>query len=308
MIMADTISTTASTYTSNFQTTIESVPQPVSELLESYSGIPREAQAEHIISLRDEAYKLCPYPCIGNLRFLDFDLAAYPAYQEQVLAPLKRPAVDGEVEPLFLDLGTCFGQDVRRLAYDGAVVDRLWASDIEQHLIDLGFRLFNDGDKLPRSHFLCPGDLLTSSPGDRLRVLDGRVTILHLTAVFHLFTLEDQKTVADRCLRLLRKDAGAPVLILGAQAGSEVAGPFLRQNVSEEFSHKYRHNVQSWAALWESVRASDEWKGKIKKLEVSSEFRAKVRHPDQGPKNPAGQRGDGFSGMKWHVFEVKVTF
>ncbi|OTA83888.1 hypothetical protein M434DRAFT_40138, partial [Hypoxylon sp. CO27-5] len=89
---------------------------------------------------------------------------------------------------LFLDLGTCFGQDLRKLAYDGALVHRLWASDIEPKFIDLGFKLFNDADKLPRDHFICPGNLLSASPEDKLRILDDKVTILHMTAVFHLFS------------------------------------------------------------------------------------------------------------------------
>ncbi|ORY70411.1 uncharacterized protein BCR38DRAFT_332567 [Pseudomassariella vexata] len=55
------------------------------------------------------------------MRFLNFDLSALPSYKEHVLTPLKRPTKEGEVEPLLLNLGTCFGQDIRKLIFDGAM-------------------------------------------------------------------------------------------------------------------------------------------------------------------------------------------
>ncbi|KAK9793524.1 hypothetical protein SCARD494_06108 [Seiridium cardinale] len=297
------VTTQPSTYQSFFQETVESVPPATSEVLETYSGIPKDAHAEHIINCRNAAYEKCPYPCIGNLRFLSFDLAGLPAYQEHVLGPLKKPTKEGELEPLFLDLGTCFGQDVRKLVYDGAPIARLWASDIEQHLIDVGFKLFNDEQKLPRDHFLCPADLFSSSPDDQLRLLDDKVTILHMTAVFHLFSLEDQKKAAHRSLRLLRKDTGGPVLLLGMQVGNVVAGPFLRKNVSVDYSHKYRHNVESWETMWKEVAESGEWKNRIEKLEVKSELLASATRS-----NSADNPNFDESQIRRHNFEVWVTF
>jgi hypothetical protein len=212
------------------------------------------------------------------------------------------------VEPLFLDLGTCFGQDIRKLVFDGVPVERLWASDIEQHLINVGFKMFNDKDKLPRSHFLCPGDLLTNSPEDKLNLLDDRVTILHLTAVFHLFTFDEQKTVADRCLRLLRKDTGEPVFLVGAHVGSAACGPFTRKNVSEEYSHKYRHNEHSWKELWDSVRGTVEWKDKIAKVELKSKLLDRGWNQNKGRQSTARKSGHDDSEMRWHMFEVWITF
>ncbi|KAI1856513.1 uncharacterized protein JN550_013775 [Neoarthrinium moseri] len=302
--MVDSINDRPSTYTSFFQESLETVPRAISEVLESYSHVPKDAQVKHIVKVRNAAYKRCPYPCIGNMRFLDFDLSAHPLYQEYVLEPLKRPKQDGEAEPLFLDLGSCFGQDLRKLVYDGAPVERLWASDIDQYLIDMGFELFNDEDRLPKERFLCPGDLLSDSPEDRLNVLDGKVTILHMTAVFHLFTYEDQKKVVDRCLRLLRKDSGGPVLLLGMQVGSVIAGPFLRENMTQEFSHKYRHNVESWKQLWNGVAQGDEWKERIRILEVKSTLLERNTKPKGSGENP--NAGDGQ--MRRHIFEVRVTF
>ncbi|KAI1504525.1 hypothetical protein F5X99DRAFT_371300 [Biscogniauxia marginata] len=298
------------TYVSQFQETLTTVPRDISEILSAYSNIPKEEQAAHILRLRDKAFTRFPYPCIGNLRFLYLQLASHRSYQDHVLSPLKEPSLNGEPEPLFLDLGSCFGQDVRKLAFDGALVHRLWASDIEPELIDLGFQMFNDADKLPRSHFLCPGNLLADSPDDRLKALDDKVTILHMTAVFHLFTLEEQKRVAHRCLQLLRKSFVKPVLILGGQAGSITARDAQRQNVTQEYSHKYRHNERSWQELWSDVCGKPEWKDKIKSLKVESKlFRRIVVDEAKGSiifKELDDDHNDGQ--MLWHMFEVWITF
>ncbi|KAI0095548.1 hypothetical protein F4776DRAFT_583228 [Hypoxylon sp. NC0597] len=307
--MANTSQTEPSIYTSQFYETLEALPKSLSDLLTSYSGIPKDVQRDHVLKLRNEAYSCFPYPCIGTFRFIEFDLAAHYAYKEHVLSPLKRPALDGVVEPLFLDLGTCFGQDLRKLAYDGALVHRLWASDIEPKFIDLGFKLFNDADKLPKDHFLCPGNLLSSSPEDKLRILDDKVTILHVTAVFHLFSLDDQKTAADRCLRLLRKDTGGPVLVVGAQVGSTAPGPYERQNVSRDYSHKYRHNERTWQELWKEVCDRDVWKDKVKDVDVRSKLLKRTKEKDSGSNEiTVFKEPDPGDNMVWQMFEVWVTF
>ncbi|KAI0834413.1 hypothetical protein F5Y06DRAFT_279202 [Hypoxylon sp. FL0890] len=307
--MANTTQTEPSNYTSQFHETLETVPKSLSDLLTSHSGIPKDVQLDHVLKIRDEAYSYFPYPCIGTFRFIEFDLAAHYAYEEHVLFPLKQLSLDGAIEPLFLDLGTCFGQDFRKLAYDGALIHRLWASDIEPKFIDLGFRLFNDADKLPRDHFLCPANLLSRSPEDRLSVLDDKVTILHVTAVFHLFSLEDQKTAADRCLRLLRKDTGSPVLVVGAQVGSMTPGPFQRQNVSQEYSHKYNHNERTWQELWKEVCERDAWKDKIKSLDVSSKLLKRTKEKDsKSGEVTVFKEPEAGSNIVWQMFEVWVTF
>ncbi|KAI1767764.1 hypothetical protein GGR53DRAFT_480559 [Hypoxylon sp. FL1150] len=308
--MAEADQTTPFTNPLRFQETLDSLPKALKDVLTSYSNIPEDKQIEHVLKLRNEAYTAFPYPCIGMFRFIEFDLSAHFAYQEHVLRPLKQPVVsNGTVEPLFLDLGTCFGQDLRKLVYDGAIVDRLWASDIEPRFIELGFKLFNDAQKLPSDHFLCPGNLLSDSPDDKLRLLDDKVTILHMTAVFHLFSLTDQKIIADRCLRLLRKDTGGQVLLLGSQVGSTAPGPYERQSASQDYTHKYRHNEQTWKELWEEVCERENWKDKVKSVEVKSKLldRTQKKDPESGKITVFTPASPG-STLVWQMFAVWITF
>lgn len=81
-----------------------------------------------------------PYPCIGVFRFLDFPACLSPVYLE-VLERVRA----GET---FLDLGCCFGQDIRKLIYDGAPSDNIVGVDTEPGFIDLGDELFGDRETL----------------------------------------------------------------------------------------------------------------------------------------------------------------
>ncbi|KAI1193204.1 hypothetical protein F5X97DRAFT_315012 [Nemania serpens] len=301
-----------------YHDTLHSVPKLMSEIMSSYSGVPEDEQIPHITKVRNEAYAQFPYPCMGTFRFLELDLARHDAYKEHVLAPLRQPAVPGKPEPLFLDCGCCLGQDVRKLAVDGVPPDRLWASDIEPRFIELGFELFRDAHKLPRDHFLCPGNLLAEAGGaeDQLTILDDRVTVLNIAAVFHLFDLDEQRRIADRCLRLLRKDAGErqPVLILGAQVGGREA-----KRVRRAYNSKFRyvHTAESWEALWREACGQPRWRDRVAAVEVKSRMFEGARDSKDGEalnyELVAAGGGGGADpaaseARLWQRFEVRVTF
>ena len=68
---------------------------------------------------RDQAWKIHPYPCVGGFRFrfgfLDLSISLNPLYPT-VLARLRASSTPQRL----LDLGCCFGQDIRRLVANGA--------------------------------------------------------------------------------------------------------------------------------------------------------------------------------------------
>ncbi|KAI1430710.1 hypothetical protein GGR50DRAFT_690286 [Xylaria sp. CBS 124048] len=293
-----------------FYETLEHVPKLMAELLSSYAGIPEKEQIAHITKLRNEGFAQFPYNCMGTFRFLDLDFSRHYAYKEHVLAPLSQPTVPGKPEPLFLDCGSCLGQDVRKLVFDGALPHRVWGSDIEPRFIELGFELFRDADKLSRDHFLCPGNLFanTGDPvDDKLARLNDKVTILHLMAVFHLFDLDDHKRVVDRCLRMLKKNTGTPVLCLGAQAGSQEPKGVPRREGDNRY--RYFHNEASWEALWRGVCAQPQWKDQIAALEVKSKMYGRSRNEDPNAHHAVtlheAEPGDEWL---WQMWEVWVTF
>jgi hypothetical protein len=45
-----------------YRETLHNVPKVMSELLSSYSGVPKDEQVAHITKMRNEAYAQFPYP------------------------------------------------------------------------------------------------------------------------------------------------------------------------------------------------------------------------------------------------------
>lgn len=61
------------------------------------------------------------------------------------------PLLQGDqdnVARTFLDLGTCLGQDVRKLIFDGAPVDSVYGTDLLAEFVEIGYDLFRDEEKL----------------------------------------------------------------------------------------------------------------------------------------------------------------
>lgn len=73
-----------------------------------------------------------------------------------------------------LDIGCFVGHDLRRLVFDGAPSDRLYALDIVSHW-DVGYSFFRDRDRF-EAHFL-EADIM--HPNADLSKLDGQVHHLY---------------------------------------------------------------------------------------------------------------------------------
>ena len=151
----------------------------------------------------------------GGFRFLDLSVGRSAQYAS-VLSRIKSGSQ-------FLDIGCCFGQDVRRLIFDGAPIANVHGSDLQQPFLDLGYDLFKDHDKLPSSTFIA-ADVFDASPASALKAFEGKVDIIHAASFFHLFGYQDSATVGRRFIGLLRKQPGG--MIFGRQMGNRTAGEY----------------------------------------------------------------------------------
>lgn len=230
------------------------IPAPMAELLDRYSGIPAgDSQIEHVHRVRDRAYQEYQYPCLGMYRFLGLALSSHPLYDTHVLPLLRREkdakgATEEAPARTLLDLGTCLGQDVRKLIFDGAPMESVYGADVLVEFVDIGYELFRDEGKLPRSHFVAPVDIFDES--SRLKEFDGRVDIIHANSVFHLFTWDDQVRAAKRVARLMRPQKGS--LVIGSHVAHQDAGE-VPSRPGRRSATMYRHNADSWGQLWQSV-------------------------------------------------------
>ncbi|KAK0942537.1 hypothetical protein LTR29_005958 [Friedmanniomyces endolithicus] len=170
-------------------------------ILTQYSGIPEPSLVPHVHAIRDKAFKLFPYPCIGLYSFLAFSIAKSPQYPE-----ILRRVKQGET---LLDLGCCFGQDLRRLVFDGAPASGLTGVELEQGFLDLGHDFLLD-----RGRFCVPlvaGDFFGPLPG----LEKGSFDMVHAAFFFHLFSWDEQVQAVAKALQLLKPKQGS--MLFGRQ-------------------------------------------------------------------------------------------
>lgn len=191
-----------------------------------------------------------PFACIGSCRFLNFSLSQNPHYSE-VLSRLTSPSS----AETFLDLGCCFGHDIRKLVYDGAPASRLYGLDIDTAFIDLGYELFLDRDKLQST--FATADLFQSPTESLIQKLGGGVNIAYAASFFNLFNWDQQIVLASHLVALMRPEKGA--MVLGRQLGNSEPGEF--PHLKKDGTTTFWHNVESWSKMWEEIgkRTGTEW-------------------------------------------------
>ena len=179
-------------------------------------------------------------------KFLDPFIARSPAYPT-VISRLKQ----GDS---CLDVGCFIGQDLRRLVFDGAPSDNLYAVDIVSHW-EVGYEFFRDADKF-RAEFM-ETDIL--NPNEKLKSLTGKIDIISVTNVLHQWHWDDQVTAAKQLSLFSRPGT----MVVGYQAG--VLGGPMTASEKPEYTTRLQ-NVESWKQMWDVVGESTgtEWKSEAK--------------------------------------------
>ncbi|KAF2110467.1 hypothetical protein BDV96DRAFT_584037 [Lophiotrema nucula] len=206
-------------------------------LLETYSGIPSEKVLDHVVLVRNKAWEIFPYPCIGQFRFLDLSLNQFSEYPE-VLRRL-------QVGEKLLDMACCFGQEIRQLVADGAPAESIYGADLREDFINLGYELFLDRDTL-KTKFLTADIFDTSSA---LTELKGNLDIIYAGSFFHLFGYDEQVKVSKLVASLLRPRKGST--ILGRQVGAVSAEEKI--HTTNAGNKMYRHNIESLKEQWKQI-------------------------------------------------------
>ncbi|GBE89376.1 Methyltransferase ausD [Sparassis crispa] len=258
---------------------------------QSQTGIQDEAALKaHISKIQADAYdvwplprsnNLCsllpwqvhPYPCIRRFAFTKLKMSRLPAYGQLLKLGKERKGA------IFLDIGCCFGNDVRKAIVDGYPIENAIASDLEADFWRLGHQLFTSTAETFPVPFL-PGDAFNAdflkpvppfyappeTPRPDLRSLTtltpllGHVSAIHASSFFHLFDEEQQLQLARSVAGLLSPEPGS--VIFGAQGGCAEKGPRVEvPGVKPIRSHMFRHSPESWTELWDGTVFE---KGKVK--------------------------------------------
>ncbi|KAH9927499.1 uncharacterized protein BXZ73DRAFT_90753 [Epithele typhae] len=178
------------------------------EFVKKQTGIDDDERLrEHVLNVQSEAFAVHPYPCIRRFAFLRMKFNSKVAGYNQLLK-LGRARPDA----ILLDIGCCFGNDVRKAVADGFRVENVVATDIHPEFWDFGHKLFSTtpktfparfiaGDAFDPAHLECVPPFTTDSARTprpdlptltSLNPLRGHVAAIHISAVFHLFGEEEQ--------------------------------------------------------------------------------------------------------------------
>ncbi|KAI0472211.1 hypothetical protein F4859DRAFT_522162 [Xylaria cf. heliscus] len=204
------------------------------DLLERYSNVPRDQQAEHIHLIRDKAWEVRAYPCIGLGVWLTPQLRRLPVY-ESIMTQVRNGAS-------LMDVGTFIGHDLRRLAYDGAPSEKLIGVDIV-NFSELSYEFFRDRGRF-HGRFI-EADFLSSSP--ELLALKGQIDIVVVSQLLHQWDWENQAKALETLITFTKPAPGSS--IVGNQIGNTVAQSV---NVKRLPSATiWRHNQESLAKMFE---------------------------------------------------------
>ncbi|KAF2428676.1 hypothetical protein EJ08DRAFT_592157 [Tothia fuscella] len=217
------------------------------KLIINYAGVAPEKVDEHVEAVREKAFAIFPYPCIGMFRFLDLSLLQTEVYPEVV-----RRVEEGEK---LLDLGCCFGQEIRQLVSDGVPSENLYGADLREDFMAMGYDLFDDRKTL-RTKFIA-ADVFDDNSD--LNQLYGEISMVYTGSFFHLFHYDEQVAVAKRIIQILKPETG--VTIIGRQMGNEKSGDYEAAGYVGE-KQRFRHNADSWEELWNKVgdETGTKWK------------------------------------------------
>lgn len=212
---------------------------PIRKILLEYSKISPADVDGHILRVREAAWKVSRFPCVGRWKFLRLTDQNDPCYQ-QVLFRLKVPRSNDA----FLDLGCCVGQALRQLRHDGVEGSQLFGVDVQSKFVDIGYDLFQDRRDFCATFVI--GDIL--DPDDRrLDELSHKVTIIYACSFFHLFNWIQQLYIGIRLVGFL-KHGTKNALLYGRHIGT--GSPRSKSSTS---TAPYLHNKNSFQQLWNEV-------------------------------------------------------
>lgn len=157
------------------------------------------------------------------------------------------------------------GQEIRKLAADGAPTDHLYGSDLYPAFFNLGFELFRDKETL-KTTFIGADVFDAKSDLDKL---DGKIDIIFAGSLLHIFSYADQITICKRMVKLLRDRSGS--MVLGWEVGNETAGEHVRTTTKSE--KLWRHNAASFEKMWKEVgeQTGTKWKVEVESLKQEAD-------------------------------------
>ena len=181
-----------------------------------------------------------------------------------------------------LDIGSCFGQELRFLAAAGTPTENMYATDLISDFWPVGYDLFQDKHKFQatfiKDDFL--SDWTTrqygtsednhADPPERgqgLERLKGKVDVMYAGAFLHLFDWKQQVQAAQRIVALSRPGTILAGYQIGAKSAEDVQTGWGKGSGSKLFYH----NRESFEKMWTEAGQATKTKWKVDVEEKSFE-------------------------------------
>jgi SAM-dependent methyltransferase len=192
---------------------------------------------------REKALKVCDYRCIREWRFLESRLLSHPLYPSKIRPLLPHSKI--------LDLGCCFGTDIRLLITEGAEPKNILGVEKFKQFVDIGFELFEDEEKM-KDRFVI-ADFFTDNVKELVaQKINEPFDIVYAGSVYHLL-LEDQGIAFTKLVHSLLKTGG---IFFGQTVAAET--PTLTDAGRErENSLRYLHSPASFTEMLQKHQFDD---------------------------------------------------
>ena len=190
----------------------------------------------------------------------------------------------------FLDLGTCLGQDLRKLLFDGAPLQSLYGLDIFPDYERMGHELFRDADTF-QNRFIA-ADILDEDVDSKLAKTNGTWDVISINMFLHIFDWDSQVRTCKRILKLLSKKPGS--MVIGIQTGSiEGKEHVMKPPYVDEGERKtiYRQSKESFTEMWKIVE-----KDEGVELKVNVVYEEQDDRDRRAKEEEAGEKKRFFSG------------
>ncbi|KAI0932446.1 hypothetical protein AcW2_001075 [Taiwanofungus camphoratus] len=221
-----------------------------------------DALKGHIMRIQAEAWKVRPYACVRRFAFTKLKISRLPSYGQFLRLGKERKGA------IFLDIGCCFGNDLRKAVADGYPMENTIASDLHPEFWQLGHKLFNTTPETFSAPFLA-GDVFDLafleptqpfySPSEAavpalsslttLTPLRGHLSAIHASSFFHLFSEAGQLQLARSIAGLLSSEPGS--MIFGEHGGRPEKGYRTEGSVMRRGGHMFCHSPETWTELWD---------------------------------------------------------
>ena len=190
-----------------------------------------------------------------------------------------------------LDVGCMFGQDLRKMVYEGAPVSSVYGTDLRGDYFPLGYALFKDETIIPSDHFIAADIMDPFSPLCRF---NGDLDVILAKSLFHCFDYQAQVELAMRFIALLKPQPGSRAV--GQNLGHISAGDYTAPHKDVGLPSMFLHNVESFTRLWEEAgrKTGSRWRVESRLWKVEPDWQ-----PVQQPGEAMG------SDSREFVFEVE---